>query len=313
MGLFFHKKKAVKHDGLSVRLSKTKNGLLGRLAQLALGRGTADDDVLAGIEEALLAADVGVDTTFAIVEGIERRAKGMHGIDAAMLQSMLRNEILSLLDKPVVQPPQPAAAKPYVIMVVGVNGSGKTSSIGKLAYQYHKQGKKVYIAAADTFRAAAAEQLEAWAERGNTIVFKSKTGGDPAAVAYQAVSAGIAHGADMVLVDTAGRLHNKINLMKELTKIRNSIGKAMDGAPHETMLVLDGSTGQNAYKQAQEFHRACEVSSLIVTKLDGSAKGGVVIGICREMNIPIKYIGVGEGTDDLRPFSSHEFVEALLG
>jgi fused signal recognition particle receptor len=314
MRLFSSKKKSPAAD-LPMRLSKTKETLLQRLSNNILGKNTIDDYVLDDIEETLISADIGVDTSLAIIERIKKRAASIKNVNMDVLQTLLREEILDILctDSNETQTVATAiSTKPYVIMVVGVNGAGKTTTIGKLAAKFVAQNKKVYIGAADTFRAAAIEQLQTWTAKSGAILVKQKTGADPASVAFDTLSSAKAHNADIVLIDTAGRLHNKINLMNELAKIRSIMNRVVDGAPHETMLVLDGSTGQNAYQQVQEFAKATQVSSLAITKLDGTAKGGVVIGISAQFNIPVKYIGIGEQVEDLQEFDGRKFVDALL-
>ena len=276
-----------------------------------------DDDVLDNLEEVLITSDVGVDTTLKIIERIEKRVARDKYVTTAELTALLRDEIASLLTENHTEDQAdfvvPAEKKPYVIMVVGVNGVGKTTTIGKLAYQFKKAGNKVYLGAADTFRAAAVEQLVIWGERVGVPVVKQNMGSDPASVAYDTLSSAKANGADVVIIDTAGRLHNKINLMNELTKIKNVMKKVLPDAPNEILLVLDGSTGQNAFEQAKQFTAATEVNALAVTKLDGTAKGGVVIGISDHFKIPVKYIGLGEGIEDLQLFRRREFVNSLFG
>ncbi|GHT14223.1 signal recognition particle receptor FtsY [Bacteroidia bacterium] len=315
MNFFSHKSKnadsQLSRGGLLLGLSKTHESWLSRLAGVVSGKSKIDDAVLEKLEEMLLTSDVGVDTTLKIIERLQTRAKKDNLLKTDDLKQVLSEEIENLL----YEPPALSSldtAKPYVIMVVGVNGAGKTTTIGKLAAQLTAQGKKVYIGAADTFRAAAIEQLDVWAQRAGAALVRQQTGADPAAVAFDAVQSGTANNADVVLIDTAGRLHNKINLMNELTKIRTVIGKAVPNAPHEVLLVLDGSTGQNAFVQAQEFAKATTITALAITKLDGTAKGGVVIGISDQMNIPVKYIGVGEQVADLQLFDKQVFVKSLL-
>lgn len=299
-------------------VAKTKRSFFERLSRAVVGKSRVDDDLLDAIEEALVASDMGVDTTLKIIDNLEERVERDKYMSLDELTGMLREEIMSLLnikegetsDDSVV--PFDFSKKPYVIMVVGVNGVGKTTTIGKLASRLKAQGKKVVIGAADTFRAAAVDQLVVWAERAGVDIVKQGMGADPASVAYDTVRSAVAKDADVVLIDTAGRLHNRIDLMNELTKIRNVMRKVIPDAPHDVLLVLDGSTGQNAFQQAKEFSRATDVTSLAVTKLDGSAKGGVVIGIVDQFRIPIKFIGIGEGIDDLKIFDKKEFVNSLF-
>ncbi len=276
-----------------------------------------DDEVLDNLEEVLITSDVGVDTTLKIISRIEDRVAKDKYVTTGELTAILREEIASLLTENHTEDLEsftvPENKKPYVIMVVGVNGVGKTTTIGKLAYQFKKAGKNVYLGAADTFRAAAVEQLVIWSERVGVPIVKQKMGSDPASVAFDTLSSAKANGADVVIIDTAGRLHNKINLMNELTKIKNVMKKVIPDAPHEVLLVLDGSTGQNAFEQAKQFTAATEVNALAVTKLDGTAKGGVVIGISDHFRIPVKYIGLGEGMEDLQVFNRKEFVNSLFG
>ncbi len=276
-----------------------------------------DDEVLDNLEEVLITSDVGVDTTLKIISRIEDRVARDKYVTTSELTAILREEIASLLTENHTEDLEsftvPEDKKPYVIMVVGVNGVGKTTTIGKLAYQFKKAGKNVYLGAADTFRAAAVEQLVIWSERVGVPIVKQKMGSDPASVAFDTLSSAKANGADVVIIDTAGRLHNKINLMNELTKIKNVMKKVVPDAPHEVLLVLDGSTGQNAFEQAKQFTAATEVNALAVTKLDGTAKGGVVIGISDHFRIPVKYIGLGEGIEDLQVFNRKEFVNSLFG
>ena len=299
-------------------VKKTNRSFFDRLSRAIVGRTEVDEDVLDAIEEALLATDMGVDTTLKIIENLEERVSRDKYVNMDELVDILRDEIAVLLnvkegesaDEDVI--PFDFSKKPYVIMVVGVNGVGKTTTIGKLAARFKAEGKNVILGAADTFRAAAVEQLQIWADRAGVGIVRQEMGSDPASVAYDTVKSAVAKNADVVIIDTAGRLHNRINLMNELTKIRNVIRKVIPDAPHEVMLVLDGSTGQNAYHQAQEFSKATDVTSLAVTKLDGSAKGGVVIGIVDQMKIPIKFIGIGEGIDDLKVFDKKEFAASLF-
>lgn len=299
-------------------VKKTNEGFFKRLSRAIVGKSKVDDSVLDAIEEALISSDMGVDTTLQIIDNLEERVEKDKYLSMEELVGMLREEIAGLLDvdkeQTVVSSSLPFdfSHKPYVILVVGVNGVGKTTTIGKLAAKLKAEGKSVVLGAADTFRAAAVEQLQIWADRAGVSIVKQEMGSDPASVAYDTVSSAVAKGADVVIIDTAGRLHNRVNLMNELTKIRNVIRKVIPDAPHEVMLVLDGSTGQNAYHQAQEFSKATDVTSLAVTKLDGSAKGGVVIGIVDQLQIPIKFIGIGEGIDDLKVFDKKEFVASLF-
>lgn len=295
-------------------VQKTKRGLFERISRAIVGHNRVDDDLMDAIEEALVASDIGVDTTLKIIDKLEDRVARDRYVGKEELLSLLREEIGILMDEGATTPSPlfDFGHKPYVIMVVGVNGVGKTTTIGKLAARFKAEGKKVMLGAADTFRAAAVEQLDIWASRTGVDIVKQQMGSDPASVAYDCVKSAVAKGADVVLIDTAGRLHNRIDLMNELTKIRNVMGKVVPGAPHEVMLVLDGSTGQNAFQQAKEFMRATSLNSLAVTKLDGSAKGGVVIGIVDQFHIPIKFIGIGEGVDDLKVFDKNEFVDSLF-
>ncbi|MGM9744881.1 MAG: signal recognition particle-docking protein FtsY [Candidatus Cryptobacteroides sp.] len=295
-------------------VQKTKRGLFERISRAIVGHNRVDDDLMDAIEEALVASDIGVDTTLKIIEKLEDRVARDRYVGKEELLSLLREEIGILMDEGATTPSPlfDFGHKPYVIMVVGVNGVGKTTTIGKLAARFKAEGKKVMLGAADTFRAAAVEQLDIWASRTGVDIVKQQMGSDPASVAYDCVKSAVAKDADVVLIDTAGRLHNRIDLMNELTKIRNVMGKVVPGAPHEVMLVLDGSTGQNAFQQAKEFMRATSLNSLAVTKLDGSAKGGVVIGIVDQFHIPIKFIGIGEGVDDLKVFDKNEFVDSLF-
>lgn len=316
MGLFgiFSKKKK---ETLDTGLEKTKDSVLGKISRALAGKSKVDDEVLDNLEDVLISSDVGVDTTLKIIKRIEERVARDKYVSTAELNGILRSEIEALLtesgtidgDSFVL----PTESKPYVIMVVGVNGVGKTTTIGKLAYQFKAAGHKVVIGAADTFRAAAIDQLSVWAERVDVPMIKQKMGADPASVAYDTVASAVAQDADVVLIDTAGRLHNKVGLMNELTKIKRVMQKVVPEAPQEVLLVLDGSTGQNAFEQARQFTAATEVNALAVTKLDGTAKGGVVIGISDQFNIPVKYIGLGEKIEDLQVFRKHEFVASLFG
>lgn len=311
---FFTKEKK---ETLDKGLSKTKESVFSKITKAIAGKSKVDDDVLDNLEEVLITSDVGVDTTLKIIERIEKRVARDKYVTTAELTALLRDEIASLLTENHTEDQAdfvvPEEKKPYVIMVVGVNGVGKTTTIGKLAYQFKKAGNKVYLGAADTFRAAAVEQLVIWGERVGVPVVKQNMGSDPASVAYDTLSSAKANGADVVIIDTAGRLHNKINLMNELTKIKNVMKKVLPDAPNEILLVLDGSTGQNAFEQAKQFTAATEVNALAVTKLDGTAKGGVVIGISDHFKIPVKYIGLGEGMEDLQLFRRREFVNSLFG
>jgi fused signal recognition particle receptor len=316
MGLFsfFGKEKK---ETLDKGLSKTKESVLSRITRAIAGKSKVDDDVLDNLEEVLVTSDVGVETTLKIIDRIQERVAKDKYVTTQELTGILREEIASLLTENNTEDTAsfdvPEGKKPYVIMVVGVNGVGKTTTIGKLAYQFKKAGKNVYLGAADTFRAAAVEQLEIWSDRVGVPIVKQKMGADPASVAFDTLNSAKANGADVVLIDTAGRLHNKINLMNELTKIKNVMKKVVPDAPHEILLVLDGSTGQNAFEQAKQFTAATEVNALAVTKLDGTAKGGVVIGISDQFHIPVKYIGLGEGIEDLQLFRKKEFVDSLFG
>ena len=280
-----------------------------RLSRAVVGKSRVDDETLDAIEEALVESDMGVDTTLKVIDSLEERVGKDKYMSHEELMSMLREEIASLI------PDQEQAGnlpKPYIILVVGVNGVGKTTTIGKLANYYRNQGKRVILGAADTFRAAAVDQIEIWAQRAGVELVKQQMGSDPAAVAYDTVNSAVAKGADVVIIDTAGRLHNRIDLMNELTKIRNSVRKVVPDGPHDVMLILDASTGQNAFAQAREFSRATDITSLAVTKLDGTAKGGVVVGVSDQFGIPVRFIGVGEGMEDLRPFDKAAYVEKLF-
>lgn len=316
MGIFSFFSKE-KKETLDKGLSKTKENVFSKITRAIAGKSKVDDEVLDNLEEVLITSDVGVDTTLKIISRIEDCVARDKYVTTSELTAILREEIASLLTENHTEDLEsftvPEDKKPYVIMVVGVNGVGKTTTIGKLAYQFKKAGKNVYLGAADTFRAAAVEQLVIWSERVGVPIVKQKMGSDPASVAFDTLSSAKANGADVVIIDTAGRLHNKINLMNELTKIKNVMKKVVPDAPHEVLLVLDGSTGQNAFEQAKQFTAATEVNALAVTKLDGTAKGGVVIGISDHFRIPVKYIGLGEGMEDLQVFNRKEFVNSLFG
>lgn len=312
-GLFSKKKKETLDEGLS----KTKENVFAKITRAVAGKSKVDDEVLDELENVLVTSDVGVDTTLKIIKRIEERVARDKYVSTSELTTILRQEIASLLTENGSADGDsfdlPSGTKPYVIMVVGVNGVGKTTTIGKLAHRFRQAGKSVVLGAADTFRAAAVEQLEIWSERVGVPIIKQQMGSDPASVAYDTVSSAVANGVDVVIIDTAGRLHNKVNLMNELTKIKRVMQKVVPDAPHEILLVLDGSTGQNAFEQARQFIAATEVNALAVTKLDGTAKGGVVIGISDQFKIPVKYIGLGEGIDDLQIFRKKEFVDSLFG
>lgn len=316
MGIFSFFSKSKKED-LDKGLEKSKDSMFGKLSRVIAGKSKVDEDVLDELEEVLITSDVGVPTTLKIIERIEDRVSKDKYLNASELNSILREEIVELLMENNSQdnfqlPENLAGGDPYVIMVVGVNGVGKTTTIGKLANMFKNEGKSVYLGAADTFRAAAVEQLVVWGERVGVPVVKQAMGADPASVAFDAVSSAKANKADVVIIDTAGRLHNKVGLMNELSKIKNVIAKVVPHAPHEVLLVLDGSTGQNAFEQAKQFTAATDVTALAITKLDGTAKGGVVIGISDQFKIPVRYIGIGEGIDDLQLFQRKEFVESLF-
>ncbi|MDO4707053.1 MAG: signal recognition particle-docking protein FtsY [Porphyromonadaceae bacterium] len=320
MGLFsfFSKKKTEEEKAqLDESLNKSKENMFSKLARAVAGKSKVDDEILDDLEDVLVTSDVGVETTLKIIQRIEERVARDKYVTTSELTGILRGEIAALLTENGSQDSESFApqheTKPYVIMVVGVNGVGKTTTIGKLAHQFKKAGLKVILGAADTFRAAAIEQLEIWAERTGTPLVKQKMNSDPASVAFDTLTSAVAQGADVVIVDTAGRLHNKVGLMNELSKIKRVMQKVVPDAPQEVLLVLDGSTGQNAFEQAKQFTAATEVNALAVTKLDGTAKGGVVIGISDQFKIPVKYIGIGEGLDDLQIFQKKEFVDSLFG
>ncbi len=305
-----------KKETLDKGLEKSKSSFFNKLSKAVAGKSKVDDDVLDNLEEVLVTSDVGVDTTLKIIDRIEERVSKDKYLGTDELNQILREEIAGLLSETNVGEETdftiPADTKPYVLMVVGVNGVGKTTTIGKLASQFKKKGLKVVLGAADTFRAAAIDQLQVWAERTDVPIVKQEMGSDPASVAFDTLKSATSQDADVVIIDTAGRLHNKVNLMNELTKIKRVMQKVVGDAPHDVLLVLDGSTGQNAFEQAKQFTKATEVTSLAVTKLDGTAKGGVVIGISDQFQIPVKYIGVGEGIDDLQVFNKHEFVDSFF-
>lgn len=315
MGIFSFFSKD-KKESLDQGLAKTKESFFSKITKAIVGKSTVDAEVLDNLEEILITSDVGVNTTLKIIERIEARVARDKYVNTSDLNAILKSEIAALLAEnnttDAVEFTVPEGKKPYVIMVVGVNGVGKTTTIGKLAHQFKKAGKKVLLGAADTFRAAAVDQIEIWSKRVDVDLIHQGMGADPASVAFDAVTAGVARNADVVIVDTAGRLHNKINLMNELTKIKKVMQKVVPDAPHEILLVLDASTGQNAIEQCKQFTAATEVNALALTKLDGTAKGGVVIGISDEFKIPVKYIGVGEKIDDLQVFNKVEFVDSLF-
>jgi len=309
--LFGKKEKQSLDEGLQ----KTKDGFFSRIGKAIAGKNTVDEEVLDNLEEALVSADVGVDTTLEIIQRIEKRVEQDKYLNVSELNLILRGEIENILKENgsgSMEGFELPAVKPYVILVVGVNGAGKTTTIGKLAYNFKKAGKTVLLGAADTFRAAATDQLNIWSERVGVPIVKQGMGADPAAVSFDTVQSGISRGSDVVIIDTAGRLHNKVSLMEELSKIKRVMKKLLPGAPHEVLLVLDGSTGQNALEQAKQFTAATDVTALAITKLDGTAKGGVVLAIAHQFKIPVKYIGVGEKMDDLLLFDSHEFVDSLF-
>lgn len=315
MGLFgFFSKE--KKESLDNGLAKTKESVFKKIQRAIVGKSKVDDEVLDNLEDALITSDVGVDTTLKIIKRLEERVARDKYVNTAELNRILKEEVVSLLNENegnnFTDSIVTKDGMPYVIMVVGVNGAGKTTTIGKLANQFKAAGKKVYIGAADTFRAAAVEQLEIWAQRADVTIVKQAMGADPASVAFDTLNSAVANKADVVLIDTAGRLHNKINLMNELAKIKRVMTKVIPDAPHEVLLVLDGSTGQNAFEQAKQFTKATEVNALALTKLDGTAKGGVVIGISDQFKIPVKYIGVGEKVTDLQLFDKEQFVDSLF-
>ncbi|ATA85831.1 signal recognition particle-docking protein FtsY [Capnocytophaga gingivalis] len=305
-----------KKETLDKGLEKSKTSFFDKLTRAIAGKSKVDDDILDELEGVLVSSDVGVDTTLKIIERIEKRVAQEKYLGTSELNRILREEIAALLSQTQrgeeVDFSVPSNKKPYVIMVVGVNGAGKTTTIGKLAYQFKKKGLKVVLGAADTFRAAAIDQLQVWAERVGVPLVKQQTGSDPASVAYDTLSSALSQGADVVIIDTAGRLHNKVNLMNELSKVKRVMQKLLPETPDEILLVLDGSTGQNAFEQAKQFTLATEVNALAITKLDGTAKGGVVIGISDQFQIPVKYIGVGEGIEDLQVFNKYEFVDSFF-
>ena len=316
MGLFSFFSKD-KKEVLDKGLEKTKSSVFSKIARAVAGKSTVDDEVLDNLEEVLITSDVGVETTLKIVKRIQERVSRDKYMGTAELNGILRDEISALLVENNPDDDQepfsiPSGRKPYVVLVVGVNGVGKTTTIGKLAYQFKKRGLKVMLGAADTFRAAAIEQLQEWGRRVDVPVIRQEMGSDPASVAYDTLSSAVANDVDVVLIDTAGRLHNKVGLMNELTKIRNVMNKVVEGAPDDVLLVLDGSTGQNAFEQAKQFTLATHVTQLAITKLDGTAKGGVVIGISDQFKVPVKYVGLGEGIDNLQVFNKTEFVDSLF-
>ncbi len=317
MSLFKKIFSSEKKETLDKGLEKSKTSFFSKLGKAVAGKTKVDDDVLDNLEEVLVTSDVGVNTTLKIIERIEARVSRDKYLGTDELNLILREEIAGLLAETNVGEETefvvPKDKKPYVIMVVGVNGAGKTTTIGKLAHQFKKQGFKVVLGAADTFRAAAIDQLQVWADRVDVPIVKQAMGSDPASVAFDTLSSAMKQSADVVIIDTAGRLHNKVNLMNELTKVKRVMQKVVPDAPHDVMLVLDGSTGQNAFEQAKQFTKATEVTSLAVTKLDGTAKGGVVIGISDQFKVPVKYIGVGEGMEDLQIFNKYEFVDSFFG
>ena len=316
MGLFSFFSKD-KKEVLDKGLEKTKSSVFSKIARAVAGKSVVDDEVLDNLEEVLITSDVGVETTLKIVKRIQERLARDKYMSTSELNAILRDEISALLVESNPDDDQepfsvPAGRKPYVVLVVGVNGVGKTTTIGKLAYQFKKRGLKVMLGAADTFRAAAIEQLQEWGRRVDVPVIRQEMGSDPASVAYDTLSSAVANDVDVVLIDTAGRLHNKVGLMNELTKIRNVMNKVVEGAPDDVLLVLDGSTGQNAFEQAKQFTLATHVTQLAITKLDGTAKGGVVIGISDQFKVPVKYVGLGEAMDNLQVFNKTEFVDSLF-
>ncbi len=316
MGLFglFSKKKK---ETLDTGLEKSKTSMVDKLTRAVAGKSKVDDEILDDLEDILVTSDVGVDTTLKIIKRIEERVARDKYVSTSELKGILRDEVAALLAENGTTDGEsftlPADAHPYVIMVVGVNGVGKTTTIGKLAYQFKQQGKRIVLGAADTFRAAAIEQLEIWGERVGVPVVKQKMGSDPASVAFDTLQSAVAQDTDVVIIDTAGRLHNQVSLMNELSKIKRVMAKVLPDAPHEVLLVLDGSTGQNAFEQAKQFTAATDVSALAITKLDGTAKGGVVIGISDQFKVPVKYIGLGEKIEDLQVFRKREFVDSIFG
>lgn len=316
MGLFglFSKKKK---ETLDTGLEKSKTSMVDKLTRAVAGKSKVDDEILDDLEDILVTSDVGVDTTLKIIKRIEERVARDKYVGTSELKSILRDEVAALLAENGTTDGEsftlPAEAHPYVIMVVGVNGVGKTTTIGKLSYQFKQQGKRIVLGAADTFRAAAIEQLEIWGERVGVPVIKQQMGSDPASVAFDTLQSAVAQDADVVIIDTAGRLHNQVSLMNELSKIKRVMAKVVPDAPHEVLLVLDGSTGQNAFEQAKQFTAATDVSALAITKLDGTAKGGVVIGISDQFKVPVKYIGLGEKIEDLQVFRKREFVDSIFG
>ncbi|MCH5220227.1 MAG: signal recognition particle-docking protein FtsY [Muribaculaceae bacterium] len=314
----FSRDKKEKEQDLNKGLEKTKEGLFAKIKRVVAAKSSIDDDFLDELEEILVTSDIGAETSMTIIERLRDRVARDKYLDSSELNDMLYEEVSNLLsEKTSTQPDADFVLsdgkRPYIILVVGVNGAGKTTTIGKLAYNFKAAGNKVLLGAADTFRAAAIEQLEEWARRADVPLVKQAQGADPAAVAYDTVASGLAQGADVVIIDTAGRLHNKVGLMNELTKIQRSISKLVPDGPNEVLLVLDGSTGQNAIEQARQFSAATHVTGLVVTKLDGTAKGGVVIGISNEHNLPVRYIGIGEKITDIQPFDKLQFVKSLFG
>ena len=311
-GFFNKNKKEVLDNGLE----KTKHSVFDKIQRAVMGKSTVDDEVLDNLEEALITSDIGVETTLKIIERIEERVARDKYVSTSELNGIMRDEIAALLTENTTADNDdwdlPSDHRPYVILVVGVNGVGKTTTIGKLAYQFKKSGKKVYLGAADTFRAAAVEQISIWGERVGVPVIKQQMGSDPASVAFDTLSSAKANGADVVIIDTAGRLHNKVGLMNELKKIKDVMKKVLPEAPDEVLLVLDGSTGQNAFEQAKQFAQVTQITSLAITKLDGTAKGGVVIGISDQLKVPVKYIGLGESMESLQLFNRRQFVDSLF-